>query len=77
MDAKEALPLPVRVDLGVRVMKGYFTFPKTLELENYYKIKFSFFFRTLIEWESYPFAEVQSTLSTDVEDSAIYIYIYI
>ena len=67
MESKQALPLWVIVDLGVMVMKDYFTLPRSLELEPQYQIEFTIIPRTLLIY-------VYIYIYTHIY---IYIYIYI
>ena len=41
MGSIQVLPIRVRVDLGVMVMKGYSKFPKTPRLASHYEMQFS------------------------------------
>ena len=36
MDPKQVLPLRVKVDLGVMIMKEYFTFPKASDAVSFH-----------------------------------------
>ena len=56
--------LRVRVDLGVMVMKGYFTFHKAPEQEPQYQIHFSVKPRVFVGEESYPSTEGQPAYRT-------------
>ena len=41
------LPLRIRVDLVGKSMKGYFTLPRTLEIESYHQMQFNVIITTL------------------------------
>ena len=60
MTAKQELPLQVRVDLGVMVMKGYSTLSRSLKLEPNLWMQFTVIPSTplfWVEWGSYSPAE--------------------
>ena len=65
MGPKPLLPLWVRVDLGIMVMKGYSIFSKSPRLESHYKMQFCVICKTLVGWGSLtPSAEMQLAYST-------------
>ena len=73
-NSNKFLPLHVRVDLGVREIKGYSVFPQTPGLEADYEMVYCHISDT------YPSAEIQSTYSTApmeraVDNNACYISI--
>ena len=77
MGPLQVLPSRVRVELGVLVMKEYYTLLGCLRLTHEHQMKFSIIFRTLFMWGCLLFAENEVSVFLPPLTGYIYIYIYI
>ena len=70
MGPQQALPIQVRVDLGVIAIKRYSTFFEASRLDLHHQMQFIIMPKILIEVGSYSSTEMQSMYVADLADRA-------